>query len=81
MRITAIVLAAWILTGCVYEADYGKIERSDSGLFLEQLTVIREGDYQRDNFLHCVRRYRRYFIPQQKISARFCNTIAGEPCN
>ncbi|KXU34613.1 hypothetical protein AXE65_07170 [Ventosimonas gracilis] len=67
MRTIAIVLASWALAGCVHEADYGKIERSGSGLFLKQLTVIREGDYQHDNFLPCVRRYARYYsAPKDK---------------
>jgi len=49
------------LTGCVHEADYGAIKRSPSGLFLEQLTVIRDGDYSQEHFLPCVRRYARIY--------------------
>jgi len=66
-KAAALIAGLFALTGCVHEADYGKIERSGSGLLLEQLTVIREGDYQHDNFLPCVRRYARYYpAPKDK---------------
>jgi len=55
------------LTGCVNDVDYGTIKRSPSGLFLEQLTVIRDGDYSQKYFLPCVRRYARtYSAPKDK---------------
>jgi len=51
---STIATVSILLCGCVHEADYGQIERSRSGLFLEQLTVVREGAYQKDNFSRCV---------------------------
>jgi len=54
MRINVLALVALVLAGCVHEADYGQIKRSPTGLLLEQLTVIREGAYQKDNFSRCV---------------------------
>jgi|GEM_PF-1605851 len=50
----ALMLVALALAGCVNDANYGKIVRKGAGLFLDKLTITREGMYQKDNFARCV---------------------------
>jgi len=50
----AVIATTFVLAGCVTDANYGQIERKGAGMFLDKLTVTREGAYQTDNFARCV---------------------------